>query len=359
MKEKIGIGFIGTGFTKKVQIPAFAMCENAELVSVASASLANAESTAKQFNIPHFTDNWRETVEHKDVDLVCITTPPKFHYEQTLYALEQNKHILCEKPTAMNVSEAEKMVEAAKGKNLLALIDHELRFQDGRQKAYKMLRDGAVGKIRHVRSVFRNPSRGGSDIIWNWWSDKSQFGGSLGAIGSHIIDSFHWFLGTDISSVFCQLNTHVKKRKDANSEIKEVTSDDEALLLLRFSDSELTDDTTGTVEMSMVEFPDYQFYFEFCGKKGSIKIDYKGELFIAKDGKPYEEIDVKIGKGIEGLFDSGFPSGFTEFAPKILEAIQNGKTEIPFAATFEDGLRVQKILDAARESNEKGLVVKI
>ncbi len=359
MKEKIGIGFIGTGFTRKVQIPAFQMCENVNLVSVASANIANAESTAKEFGILHFTNNWRETIEHKEVDLVCITTPPKFHYEQSLYALEHNKHILCEKPMAMNVAEAEKMVEAAKGKNVLALIDHELRFQDGRQKAYTMLRDGAIGKICHVRSVFRNPSRGDVNIPWNWWSDKAQFGGALGAIGSHIIDSFHWFLGTDISSVFCQLNTHVKQRKDTNKEIKDVSSDDEALLLLRFADSELTQDATATIEMSMVEFPDYQFYFEFCGKEGSLKIDYKGEVFIAKDGKPYQEIDVRIGKGIDGLFDSGFPSGFTEFAPKIIDALLQGKTEIPQAATFEDGLRVQKILDAARESNEEAVVVKI
>ena len=116
MKEKIGIGFIGTGFARKVQIPAFKMCENAEIISVASASLANAENTAKDFNIPHFTDNWRETVEHPEVDLVCITTPPTLHFEQTLYALEHNKHILCEKPMAMNAAEAEKMIEAAKEK---------------------------------------------------------------------------------------------------------------------------------------------------------------------------------------------------------------------------------------------------
>jgi predicted dehydrogenase len=350
----IGIGFIGTGFTKKVQIPAFAMCENVKLVSVASANLANAEKTAKEFNIEHWTDNWRETIEHNEVDLVCVSTPPYLHCEQTLYALAHDKHVLCEKPMAMSVAEAEKMCEVAKGKNVLALIDHELRMQNGRQIAFEILRNGEIGKIRHVRSVFKNPSRGDSKIAWNWWSDKTKFGGALGAIGSHIIDSFNWLLGTDVSSVFCQLNTHVKQRTDANAEIQEVTSDDEALLLLRFADSDLTEDATGTIEMSMVEFPDYQFYFEFCGTKGSLKIDYKGELFIAKDNNSYQPIDVKIGKGIEGLFDSGFPSGFTEFAPKIIEAIQNGKTEISHAATFEDGLRVQKILDAARESDANG-----
>ena len=360
MKEKIGIGFIGTGFARKVQIPAFKMCENAEIISVASASLANAENTAKDFNIPHFTDNWRETVEHPEVDLVCITTPPTLHFEQTLYALEHNKHILCEKPMAMNAAEAEKMIEAAKEKNVLALIDHELRFQSGRQKAFQMLRDGEIGKIRHVKYVFRNAQRGDVNIPWNWWSNAAQGGGTLGAIGSHAIDTMQWFLGTDISSVFCQLQTHVKQRKDANGDFQEVTTDDETNMILRFADNELTEDATGNVSLSMVEFPDYQHSIEFVGTEGSLKVLYLGEVFLTKKGeKVWTQIETEEDKSIEGIFNSGFPAGFVAFAPKIVEAILQGKTEIEQAATFEDGLKVQRILDAARESDKNGLVVKI
>ena len=360
MKEKIGIGFIGTGFARKVQIPAFKMCENAEIISVASASLANAENTAKDFNIPHFTDNWRETVEHPEVDLVCITTPPTLHFEQTLYALEHNKHILCEKPMAMNAAEAEKMIEAAKEKNVLALIDHELRFQSGRQKAFQMLRDGEIGKIRHVKYVFRNAQRGDVNIPWNWWSNAAQGGGTLGAIGSHAIDTMQWFLGTDISSVFCQLQTHVKQRKDVNGDFQEVSTDDETNMILRFADNELTEDATGNVSLSMVEFPDYQHSIEFVGTEGSLKVLYLGEVFLTKKGeKVWTQIETEEDKSIEGIFNSGFPAGFVAFAPKIVEAILQGKTEIEQAATFEDGLKVQRILDAARESDKNGLVVKI
>lgn len=359
MKEKIGIGFIGTGFARRVQIPAFAMCENAKIVSVASANPANAESTTKEFNIPHFTDNWRETVENTEVDLVCITTPPALHLEQTIYSLEHNKHILCEKPMAMNISEAEKMTEAAKGKNVLALIDHELRFQSGRQKAFRMLRNGEIGKIRHVKYVFRNAQRGNPDILWNWWSDERQGGGTLGAIGSHAVDTMLWFLGTDISSVFGQLQTHVKHRKDSNGEVKQVTTDDETNMILRFADSDLTEDATGNVSLSMVEFPDYQHSIEFVGTKGSLKVLSLGEILLTKAGESnWTKIDVESTKSIDGIFDSGFPSGFVAFAPKIIEAIQQGKSEIEYAATFADGLRVQKVLDAARESNEKGCLVR-
>lgn len=355
MKEKIGIGFIGTGFARKVQLPAFKMCENAEIVSIASASLANAESTAKEFNILHWTDNWRETVENKAVDLICITTPPNLHCEQTLYALEHNKHILCEKPMAMNVAEAEKMCQAAKQKGVLALIDHELRFQNGRQKGFEMLRQGIIGKIRHVKYVFRNAQRGDASIPWNWWSDVNAGGGTLGAIGSHAIDTMQWFLGTDISSVFCQLQTHVKQRKDSKGETREVTTDDETNMILRFTDSDLTEDATANVSLSMVEFPDYQHSIEFVGTEGSLKVLYLGEIFLTKKGESdWTQIDVELEKSINGIFNSGFPSGFVAFAPKIIEAIQMGKTEIEQAATFADGLEVQRILDAARQSNETG-----
>ncbi len=360
MSEKIGLGFIGTGFARKVQIPAFQMCENAEIVSVASASLANAESTAKEFAIPHFTDNWRETIENKDVDLVCITTPPNLHCEQTLYALQHNKHILCEKPMAMNVAEAEKMCKAAKGKNVLTLIDHELRFQNGRQKAFQMLRNGEIGKIRHIKYVFRNAQRGDANVPWNWWSDATQGGGTLGAIGSHAIDTMQWFLGADISDVFCQLQTHVKQRTDANAEIREVTTDDETNMILRFDDSELTEDATANVSLSMVEFPDYQHSIEFVGTKGSLKVLYLGEILLTKAGESdWTKIDVELEKSIDGIFNSGFPSGFVAFAKRIVDAICEGKTEIKHAATFADGLLVQRVLDAARESNKKGLMVKI
>ena len=359
--KKVGIGIIGTGFARKVQIPAFLKCENAEIVSVASATLKNAESTAREFDISHFTDDWRETIENKDVDLVCITTPPNLHFEQTLYAIERGKHILCEKPMAMNADEARTMTEKAREKGVLALIDHELRFQNGRQKAFEILRSGAIGKVRHAKYNFRNASRGDAALPWSWWSDKTVGGGSLGAIGSHIIDSFLWFLDADISSVFCQLQTHIKQRKAAKSgELREVTSDDEANLIFRFAENDLTTDATGMVSISMVEYPKYENIVEFFGTSGAIRVDYLGEIFLAKAGeKDWRKIETEIGKSPSEIFDSGFPSGFMSFAPKIIEAILNGKTEIEHAATFADGLKVQKVLDAAHESNNSRCLVTI
>src|SRR5436190_14761500 len=94
MKDSVGIGIIGTGFARKVQIPGFLACDGANIVSIASGSLENARAAADEFGAEHYTGDWRETVRNDDVDIVCITTPPKLHREMTLFALEHGKHIL-------------------------------------------------------------------------------------------------------------------------------------------------------------------------------------------------------------------------------------------------------------------------
>jgi predicted dehydrogenase len=360
MSKKVGIAVIGTGFARKVQLPAFAACAQASLVSAASGNLENARATAEEFAMLHYTDDWRESVVRDDVNLVCITTPPKLHREMTLFALANGKHVLCEKPMAMNVAEAEEMAAAAAGVAVLALIDHELRFQPGRLKAFDMLREGVIGKVHHAKYNFRAPHRGDPNAVWNWWSDIEQGGGALGAINSHVIDSFQWLLGTHVSDVFCQLQTHVKQRRDADGNMRDVTTDDEANMLLRFADSDVAADATGLVSVSMTEGPEYTNRLEIFGTNGSMRIDHRGEVFRAKAGLgEWERVETDLGTAIDGVPDTGFSRGFMQLAPRIVEAIRDGSTSIEHAATFEDGLAVQRVLDAARESNAGGVRVSV
>jgi predicted dehydrogenase len=361
MKEKIRIGIIGTGFARTVQIPAFCKCEGAEVVSVSSANIENAERTAREFNIAHFTDDWRETVRNEAVDLISIAAPPVFHREMTLLALENEKHVLCEKPMAMNAAEAREMLEKSQQKNLLALIDHELRFLNGRQAARAMLQSGEIGQIRHAKYNFRAPHRGSEDAPWNWWSDVATGGGALGAIGSHVFDSLRWFTNAEISSVFCQLQTHVKKRPDAKSgAMRLVSTDDETNLILRFADSQWTTDATANVSVSMVEYPIYQNRVEFFGTTGAIRVEYGGEIFIGKAGDDeWRKINVEANEAVEGARPTGWNNGFLAFAREIIKSLKADKTFVENAATFEDGYQVQLLLDAARKSDETSAVVKL
>lgn len=353
----VGIGFIGTGFARTVQMPAFAACGNAKILSVASGSIENARAAATQFGASHFTGDWRETVDHADVDLVCITTPPSMHCEMALYAIERGKHVLCEKPMAMNAEEAGRMAEAADEKRILALIDHELRFLPGRIAARNKLRDGAVGKIRHVKTTFRAPHRGNPDLPFNWWSDVKFGGGALGAINSHILDSLNWFLDSDVSSVACQLHTHMKERRDAAGNMREVTTDDEANMLLRFASGGLTDDATGLVSVSMTEGPDYLHRMDFYGEDGAIRVEHDGAVFISRRGEDkWSDLKADLGPRDPAIRDTGFAHAFRFFAPRIVEAVVSGSS-LEEAASFRDGLRVQKVLDAARRSSAEASTI--
>jgi predicted dehydrogenase len=360
VKNKVGIGLIGTGFARKVQLPAFLACEGAWIASVSSANYENAQATSDEFGIGHFSADWRDTITHPEVDLVCITTPPNLHREMTLLAIEHGKHVLCEKPMAMNVGEAQEMCDAAAGKPLLALIDHELRFQPGRQLAKQMLHDGAIGKVRHAKAIFQAPHRGDPNIPWNWWSDAAAGGGALGAINSHIIDSFNWFLEAPIQTVLCQLQSHIAERRAADGEMREVTTDDEANMMLRFCDGPVTDHSTGLVSVSMVEYPKYQNRVEFYGTKGAMRIDHRGDAFITMAGEvDWRPVETPILENVGKYPDTGFPRGFMGFAPTIIDAIRKGETSISDAATFEDGLEVQRVLDASRISSVQGHIVVI
>src|SRR5713101_2384970 len=280
----IRIGIIGAGFARTTQIPGFKACAGAKIVAIASAHRERAAEVAREFTIDHVEDDWRALVARDDIDLVSIVTPVVTHFEMTLAALDAGKAVLCEKPMAMNAGEARRMAERAREAGVLALIDHELRFLTGRVKLHELLRNGAIGKVRHVRLILRADSRADPAGPWNWWSDIKQGGGALGAIGSHTIDGFRWLLGAAVSEVCCNLATHVRKRKDQSGKMREVTTDDETNLLLRFADSELTEGATGNASMSLVEPGKPEHRLEIFGSRGALMIEESGELWQSKVG---------------------------------------------------------------------------
>jgi predicted dehydrogenase len=353
MTDIVRIGIIGAGFARSTQIPGFKNCKGARIVAIASAHREHAEDVAREFDIPHVEDDWRGIIDRGDVDLVSIVTPVITHYQMTLAALDRGKHVLCEKPMAMNAEEARRMKERAQAAGGLALIDHELRFLPGRLKMRELLQAGEIGKVKHVKLTFRADSRADFNRPWNWWSDIKQGGGTLGAIGSHVTDGFRWLLDTEVSEVVCNLATHVRERQDAAGISREVTTDDEANLLMRFADGGLTDAATGDVSMSMVEAGKPEHLLEIFGSEGGLRVGERGDLWRSKVGEgEWQAVEVDRAELAPGLSDSGWARGFTAFSQRIVDAIREGRANVEGAATFEDGYRTQLVLDAARRSNE-------
>src|SRR5437588_11667332 len=191
---EIRIGIVGAGFARTTQIPGVKNCSGARVVAIASGHREHAEKVAREFDIEHVESDWRALVARDDVDLVSVVTPPVKHCEMTLAALENGKAVLCEKPMAMNADEARRMTECAREAGVVPLIDHELRFLPGRIKLRKLLHDGEIGTVPHVKLIFRADSRADVERSWSWWSDHKQGGRTLGAVGSRAVDGFRWRL---------------------------------------------------------------------------------------------------------------------------------------------------------------------
>lgn len=349
----IAIGIVGAGFARTTQIPGFRDCMGAKVVAIASRRPERAEAVAKEFGIAHVAPDWKELVARSDVDLVSIVTPPSTHLEITLAALEYRKAVLCEKPMAMNADEARRMAEAARNAGVLALIDHELRFLNSRRTMRAMLQRGAIGTVRHCNYVFRSDYRGVLDRPWDWWADASMGGGTLGAIGSHVIDSYRWLLSLEVSEVLAMLTTHIKQRPDKSTgQNSAVTSDDEAKLLFHFSDGQLGNGVTGSASLSVVESGSYENRLEVYGSTGALMVEETGELWHSPAGSgTWRPVQVDQDPMAQGMRESSWSRGFTALSCGIVEALRTGKKTVKDAATFDDGYRVQVVLDAARESN--------
>ena len=360
-KDFIGIGIVGSGFARTTQIPGFRACEGARVVAIASGHRENAERVAREFGIEHVANDWRELIAREDVDLVSVVTPPATHLEMTMAALDAGKAVLCEKPMAMNADEAGTMRARAEDKGLLALIDHELRFLPGRLKARAILRDREIGNIHHAKLIYRADSRASLEREWDWWSDRESGGGALGAIGSHAIDGFRWLLETEVSQVFCSLATHIEERTDGRTgQMRPVTTDDEANLIMRLADNDLVRGATATLSLSFVEQGRPLHRLEVFGSEGALRIEEGGEIWRAQTGAgDWTLVESERGPLATGMRDGGWSRGFTIFARAIVAALSEGRNIIEGAATFEDGYRTQLVLDAARRSHESGRMEKI
>ncbi len=319
------VAIIGRGWGARVQEPAFREA-GLEVVKVAARS------------------EWREVVSSPAADLVSVVMPPGTHLEIATAALAAGKHLISEKPTALNVREAEQLAAAArKLPGRIAIIDHELRFLP----AWRAARDriGEIGALRYAEVRYASPGRGDRNREWNWWSDAAQGGGIWGAVGSHFVDTFR-YLGFEIEAVQALLHAAIAERPlDGRS--RPVTADDVAGVHLRFRGGAVAMMAIGAVASG----PDEPAVITLHGETGAMRLTGE-ELLLAQPMKPFvriagNDLQKRTGNSPGGAFGSGT----LLLGQALRAALDDGNREaLSPAATFDDGLAQQRVLDAARES---------
>ena len=363
--SNIRIGFVGTGWSDRVQIPVF---QKAGLIpqAICSGQLANAQRVAQKHGIPEVYATWQELIQSPNVDVVSVCSPPATHTEITVAALAAGKHIICEKPTALNVGEAEAMLAAAQAApNRLAIIDHELRFDPARIKLRQLVKDGFVGTPLQIHLDRLGSERLNAKVPWNWLSDVEQGGGMMGALGSHLFDEARWIIGR-VEALTAQLQTGHSFRNEAGSNRQlRVTADDYAHLLLRFVNG-----VQGQITCSAISPGGYGMTIRVTGTEGALLLDNQDRLWGMKGskfpGNDWEEINNDRNEAVmtqlaainpAAPMVSPFTVGSYYLGKALAAALQQGDTNFVEAASLYDGLVVQRSIDAARRSaNEQSWV---
>jgi len=376
----VGYGFMGAAHSQgwRVAPRFFDLAAEPVMSTIVGRDAARVEAARAKFGWQRAETDWRRAVEDPDIDVIDICSPGASHAEIAIAALDAGKHVLCEKPLANTVAEAEAMVAAAERaaeRGIRSMVGFSYRRVPAIGYARRLVQEGRLGAIRQVRALYLQDWLSDENGPMTWRLDKEAAGsGSLGDIGAHAIDLVEHLTGSRLSSVSGTLATFVEERPllgetvglsgTASSERGRVTVDDAAWFTARLSDGaaagaigafEATRYATGRKNALRIEL---------SGSRGAIAFDLEsmnelqfydatapaGEqgftrIIVTEPEHPYMANWWPTGHAI------GYEHAFSHQIKDFVDAITSGADPEP---SFADGLHIQRVLAAVEHSAASG-----
>lgn len=318
---RFGIAGFGLHAVKRL-MPGFALAKRCAVTSLSRRTMAAAQESASAYKIPHAFDSVAELAASPEVDAVLVTTPNSSHLADVLAAIGAGKHVLCEKPMAMNADECRLMVEAARKRSVVLGVAHVFRFNDSVLRVRKWIAEGKIGRPIFARSEFSFLAS--PEHPRKWLYDSAVAGaGPIFDIGVHCIDTLRFILNDEI----------VRVSASAQSDEHSGDVESAAILTLEFSKG-----TIGTVLVSYRA--DYRTPLEIIGEAAVLSADN------ALNVEHPIEILLRRGEKTETSTVSN-QSVYAQQVDAFSDAIE-GKS--PFPIPGEEGWQNQEILDAAMRS---------
>jgi len=334
------IGISGSGFGVKAHLPALVAHPQFEVVALASPS--SAAAIAAERKIAHSFSSARAMIEGCELDAVAIASPPFAHRDDVLAALDAGLHVMCEKPFALNVEEAEELVAASRDAGSACGIAHEFRFVPQRAALRELIANGHLAPLRELEFTYlttwlRAQSTGRPR---GWWYEKQRGGGLANAVFSHMIDHANWLIGRPPNAVHGFLRTANPIRKDEDGATFTSTVDDGCFALLEYGDglvARLTTDATAAVEsLTLAAHAENRS----AVVSGQSWID--GTLYSVDDDETNELQCKPSPYASYGSVQPNVPY-LIELYDEFVKQIETGTSALP---TFQDGLDTQRVLAA-------------
>ena len=352
--NQVGVAVVGTGFGQKIHIPGFQHHPRTEVVAVYNRDLNKAKEIADENKIYYAYSDLDRILSLPEVDAVSISTPPFLHYEMAKKVLEAKKHLLLEKPMAMDADQVRKLYHLAQAQDVVAIADFEFRYVPAWQLLAEHLKDDYVGKKRLIKIDWLVTSRANPKRTWNWYSRKDAGGGALGAVASHSFDYINWLFGS-VSRLCGYLNCAIPERPDHNDggTMKPVDADDTCLIMM-----ELADGTPVQLSISSVTYGGRGHWVEIYGEKGTLVLgssnlkDYVHgfELFAAPVGKSLKKVSVPKKYDFSQVFTDGRLAPFIRIVDRLVASIDSGRSLAP---SLKEGIYSQLLMDLTHQSHQQ------
>ncbi|MGY1737082.1 Gfo/Idh/MocA family protein [Geodermatophilus sp. SYSU D00684] len=376
-RPTLGVGLIGHAFMGAAHSQAwrtaphfFDLPLRPELTVLAGRDRERATDAAARLGWASVETDWRRVLERDDVGLVDVCTPGDTHAEIAIAALEAGKHVLCEKPLANSVAEAEAMTEAAEraaARGVRSMVGFTYRRVPAIGLARQLVAEGRIGQVRHVRAQYLQDWIADPSAPMSWRLEKDKAGsGALGDIGAHIVDLTQYITGETVTGVSALLETFVKERPlpaaagslsgVAGEGTGQVTVDDAAVFLGRFSGGAVATfeatrfalgrknairiEVNGSAGSLAFDFEDMNVLQLFDGSEPAEVAGFR-RILVTEPGHPYVSAWWPAGHGL------GYEHGFTHQVVDLLTAIAKQEDPTP---SFADGLQVQRVLEAVERS---------
>jgi predicted dehydrogenase len=349
-----GAVVVGTGFGARVHVPAL-RAAGFEVLALVGRDSERTGRRAERLDIPHAMTSLADAFALPGVDAVTIAAPPAAHAALAIEACNAGRHVICEKPFALETREAEAMVAAADAAGVTGLVGHEFRWAPDRAVAARAIRDGLIGEARMATLVQYVPLVADPDArVPEWWFDAGRGGGWLGASGSHIIDQVRTWLG-DVATVSATLPTVARRDGAEDSFAVRMTTTAGVEVVLQQTAASWTPHVVG---VSVV-----------AGTDGTLEILADGVWLSDRSGRRLLPVpaDLALPEPPETSDDPRHRYTHLELGPytRLCEALRAGvegttaSDRVPLP-TFADGLACTRVLDTIRASAAvQGAVVSV
>ena len=381
--KKIKVGVAGLGFIGPAHIEALRRQPDIEVIAINDFSEEYARSKADSLGIEKSYGNFDQMLADPDIEVVHICTPNFLHYPMAKAALQAGKHVVCEKPLANTVAEAQELVELAVQTGLVNAIHFNLRYYPLIRHMRTMRVKGELGNVHSViGSYLQDWLFYATDYNWRLEPDKSGESRAIADIGSHLIDLIEYITGLEITAVMADFATVHPNRKKPTKPIETysgkilqpedyqevpINTEDYATVMIRFNDG-----SKGVVTVSQVSAGrKNRLSLEISGSNQTVswvsespnnlwigKRDSANEMLMRDPALVHKESAALI--SFPGGHNEGFPDTSKQLFKEVYAAVREGKQPAePSYPTFADGLRELILCDKIIESNKKQAWVQV